>query len=58
MSRQLAAVTRLPDQEWASSCETSETRLLSPTSTVGVAKVMFGFSMPPNGKEGGSTRMS
>jgi hypothetical protein len=58
MSRHAALVTRLPDQECASSCETSETRLLSPTSTVGVAKVMFGFSMPPNGKDGGSTSRS
>lgn len=28
------------------------------TSSVGVAKVRQGFSMPPYGKEGGRTRMS
>ncbi len=58
MSRHDAAVIRLPDHECASSCEITLTRLLSPTMMVGVANVMFGFSMPPNGNDGGSTRMS
>jgi hypothetical protein len=51
-------VTRLPDQLCASSCATSDTSDLSPTITVGVAKVRRGFSMPPYGNDGGSTRMS
>ncbi|MNT29161.1 hypothetical protein D3C72_1648910 [compost metagenome] len=58
MSFQLALVTRLPDQLCASSWATSETSDLSPTITVGVAKVRRGFSMPPNGNDGGSTSMS
>ena len=52
-SRQVALVTRLPDQEWASSWATSDTSDLSPAITVGVANVRRGFSMPPNGNEGG-----
>ena len=51
----VAFVTRLPDQEWASSCATRETRERSPARIVGVAKVSRGFSMPPNGKLGGRT---
>ena len=57
-SLHVALVTRLPDHEWASSCATSATRDLSPTMTVGVANVTRGFSMPPNGNDGGSTSRS
>jgi len=51
-------VTRFPDQECASSCAITDTRLLSPAITVGVMNVSRGFSMPPTGKLGGSTKMS
>ena len=54
----VALVTRLPDQECASSWATSETSDRSPVMTVGVAKVRRGFSMPPYGKLGGSTSRS
>jgi hypothetical protein len=57
-SAQVALVTRLPDQECASSCATSDTSERSPARIVGVAKVSRGFSIPPNGKEGGSTSRS
>ncbi len=57
-SSQTAFVTRLPLHECASSCATSETSERSPARIVGVAKVRRGFSMPPKGKLGGSTRMS
>ena len=57
-SDHVALVTRLPDQEWASSWASRPTRLLSPARTVGVAKVMRGFSIPPNGKLGGRTMVS
>ncbi len=53
-----AFVTRLPVQEWASSWATTSTSERSPASSVGVRNVMRGFSMPPYGKEGGSTSMS
>ena len=54
----MAFVTRLPDHEWASSWAISETSERSPARIVGVANVSRGFSIPPNGKLGGSTRMS
>src|SRR5215813_3122734 len=54
-SLHVALVTRLPDHECASSCATSETSDLSPARIVGVANVRHGFSMPPNGNEGGKT---
>ena len=43
----LALVTRFPVQLWASSWATTSTRLRSPASSVGVRKVMRGFSIPP-----------
>ena len=52
-SRQVALVTRLPDQEWASSWAINETKERSPARIVGVANVNLGFSIPPNGKLGG-----
>ena len=58
MSFQLALVTRLPDQLCASSWAISDTSDLSPVITVGVMKLRRGFSMPPNGNDGGSTSMS
>ena len=54
----LEKVTRLPDQLCASSCAISETKDLSPTITVGVMNDRRGFSMPPNGNDGGSTSRS
>src|SRR5688500_12667077 len=57
-SSHVALVTRLPDHEWASSCATRLTSERSPARIVGVAKVSIGFSIPPNGNDGGSTRMS
>jgi hypothetical protein len=54
----VAFVTRLPDQECASSCAIRLTSERSPARIVGVAKVRRGFSMPPNGNDGGSTSMS
>src|SRR5215204_5768330 len=57
-SDHVALVTRLPDHECASSCATSETSDLSPAMTVGVANVTLGFSIPPNGKDGGRTSKS
>ena len=57
-SRQVAFVTRLPDQECASSCAISATRLRSPAITVGVMNESRGFSMPPNGNDGGRIRRS
>ena len=57
-SLQVALVTRLPDHECASSCATSDVSDRSPARIVGVANVRRGFSMPPNGNDGGSTRMS
>ena len=46
-SFQVALVTRLPDQECASSCTTVETRLLSPAMIDGETNDRRGFSMPP-----------
>ena len=57
-SDQVALVARLPDQLCASSCAIRLMMLLSPAMKVGVKKVSVGFSMPPNGNDGGSTRMS
>jgi hypothetical protein len=57
-SRHVAFVTRLPDHEWASSCAASDTSDRSPARTVGETNVNRGFSMPPNGNDGGITRMS
>src|SRR5688500_10414298 len=57
-SSHVALVTRLPDHECASSCATRLTSDRSPARIVGVANVSIGFSIPPKGKEGGSTRMS
>src|SRR5688500_14747033 len=57
-SSHVALVTRLPDHECASSCATRLTSERSPARMVGVANVSIGFSIPPKGKEGGSTRMS
>ena len=57
-SLHVALVTRLPDHECASSCATSATSDLSPTITVGVGNVRRGFSIPPNGNDGGSTSRS
>ncbi len=57
-SRHVALVTRLPDHECASSCAMSEVSERSPARIVGVAKVTRGFSMPPNGNDGGSTSTS
>ena len=52
-SRHVALVTVLPDQLCANSCAISDTKLLSPAITVGVINDKRGFSIPPNGKEGG-----
>src|SRR5262249_59377028 len=49
---------RFPDHEWANSCASSDTRLLSPAMIVGEANVSRGFSIPPNGKLGGMTSTS
>ena len=57
-SLHVALVTRLPDHECASSCATSEVSDRSPAITVGVANVSRGFSMPPNGNDGGITSTS
>ena len=54
----VAFVTRLPVQEWASSCTTTSTSERSPAMSVGVRNVSRGFSIPPYGKEGGRTSMS
>ena len=54
----VALVTRFPVHECASSCATRSTSDRSPASTVGVRNVIRGFSIPPYGKEGGSTSMS
>jgi len=47
-SRQVAFVTRWPDQEWASSLAMSATRLV--TRKNGCVATSPGFSRPPNGK--------
>ena len=57
-SLHVALVTRLPDHECASSCATSDTSDLSPAMIVGVANVSRGFSIPPNGNDGGKTSRS
>ena len=57
-SPHVALVTRLPDHECASSCARSDTSDRSPARMVGVANVRRGFSMPPNGNDGGSTSTS
>ena len=57
-SRHVALVTRLPDHECASSCAISDVSDRSPARTVGVANVRRGFSMPPNGNDGGITSTS
>jgi hypothetical protein len=57
-SLHVALVTRFPDQECASSWASRETSDLSPARMVGVANVTIGFSIPPNGNDGGSTSTS
>jgi hypothetical protein len=55
---QVAFDTQFPVQLWEISCATTLVAERSPVSKLGVRNVMHGFSMPPYGKEGGSTSMS
>jgi len=54
-SSQVLHVTRFPVQEWATSWIAVATYDLSPVIIVGDTNVRRGFSIPPNGKEGGRT---
>src|ERR1039457_1897397 len=57
-SPQVALLTRSPGQECATSCAMTASRDLSPAMIVGETNDSRGFSMPPTGKLGGSTKMS
>lgn len=52
-SLQLALVTRFPNQLCEISWMMTSAKERSPASRQGVTKVRQGFSMPPNGKDGG-----
>lgn len=52
-SPQLALVTRFPNQLWEISWMMTSAKERSPASRQGVTKVRQGFSIPPNGKDGG-----
>lgn len=52
-SPQLALVTRFPNQLWEISWMMTSAKERSPASRHGVTKVRQGFSIPPNGKDGG-----
>ena len=56
-SLQLLIVTKFPLHECEISCAITSARDLSPATIEGVANVRHGFSIPPNGNEGGRTKM-